>query len=366
MQDHVDNTPTKKKRNPEAITQEKIDFSTFKPIDKKKIELKMKSNDAKVEFLPLSRDYSLSSLFFSFFDDEFLDELIEYNSSKAERLPSLFAKQNNSRAYPDIQQSKRDLVIRFYAIKLFILSNPEATLVDNFKTGTSLEVPGYEDFSMSYEMFEKMNVNFIIPISLVGTFNARLDQFLSHTGRIVCFDEKHKNCQENHNHARWAKGKQGHWISECSILGPKTGLPYMLRVMPTTTVDNRNVEDEPYNNKLVSELVEDAYTNVHDESILVADGYYPDIAGRKYCKKNEKLYLFKVSKKRFPELFATAEKAIDINDRDDFVVLHSEETQEHFMFYISYQGKKVKKKRNIDQRIHQHQCSKEIPRAEYN
>jgi hypothetical protein len=114
--------------------------------------------------------------------------------------------------------------------------------------------------------------------------------------------------------------------------------------MPTTTVDNLNVEDEPYNNKLVSELLEDAYTNVHDESILVADGYYPDVAGRRYCKNNEKLYIFKVSKKRFPELFAKAYQAIDINNRDDFVVLYSEETNEHFMFYISYQGKKVKQK----------------------
>jgi hypothetical protein len=66
--------------------------------------------------------------------------------------------------------------------------------------------------------------------------------------------------------------------------------------MPTTTLDNRNVENEPYNNKLVSELIEEAYSDVNDDSILVADDYYPDRMGRKYCRSNEKLYLFKEQK----------------------------------------------------------------------
>jgi hypothetical protein len=344
MQDHIDTTPTKKKRDLD-FTQETIDFTTtFKPINIKKTELKMKSADSKVEILPLSRDHSISALFFSIFDDEFLDQLIEYNLTKKDKLPPIFLKNENTRTFPDIQQAKRNFIIQFYATKLFILSKPENTLRENFKSKTSIEVPGYEDYAMSYEVFEKMNVHFTIPIGLVDSLNIRLSKLIAHTGRIVCFDEKHKSCKENHYHARWAKGKQGHWISESSILGPATGLPYIIRLMPTTTVDERNAEDEPYNNKLVSELIEDAYTDISNDSILVADGYYPDRTGRKYCKLNEKLYLFKVSKLRFGELFQEAKKHIDEKNRDDFVVLYSEETKEHFMYYISYQGSKVKEK----------------------
>jgi hypothetical protein len=344
IQDFTKNTSPNKKQNID-FSQDKINFrTTFKPIDKKKIELKMKSSDSKVVLLPKNRNYSLSSLFFSIFDDEFLDQLIEYNSIDPQHLPKVFSKYHNTRDYPNIQQTKRNLVKQFYATKLFIFSNPTLTLKDNFNSGYSIKIPNYEQYSMSFSTYEKMNVHFVIPISLVGSLNIRLSQPISHTGRIVCFDEKHKVCQDNHYHARWAKGKYGHWISEVSILGPTTGLPYMLRLMPTTKVDNRNMNEEPYNNKFVSELIEDSYTNVHNESILVADGYYPDLTGRKYMIENNKLYLMKVSKKRFPDLFTEAKKHIDEKNRDDFVVLFSEETNEHFMFYISYQGKKVKQK----------------------
>jgi hypothetical protein len=344
MQDIVENTPTKKKRDT-IFTQETIDFTTtFKPIDTKKIEIKMKNPDSKVKIVPRNRNHSASSLFLSIFDNEFLDQLIEYNSTKSDELPHIFSKNNNTRTYPNVQQAKRDFVIQFYATKLYILSHPENTLMENFKSGSSIEVPGYEHYSMSFKLFENMNVKFVIPIELVQSLNTRLALFLEHTGRIVSFDEKHKSCQENHQHARWAKGKYGHWVSESSILGPTTGLPFVFRLMPTTTLDNRNVENEPYNNKLVSELIEEAYSDVNDDSILVADGYYPDRMGRKYCRSNEKLYLFKVSKKRFSELFVEAKKHINQNNRDDFVVLYSEETKEHFMYYISYQSSKVKEK----------------------
>jgi hypothetical protein len=346
MQDYIDAKPTNKKTKLD-FSQETIDFTTtFKPIDTKKIELKLKSVDSKVNIISQSRTSSLSDLFFTIFDDAFLDQLIEYNSSPANliNLPSIFSKTQNSRTYPNIQQSKRNFIIQFYALKLFILSDPKNTLRENFQRGKSIEVPGYEKFSMSFDIFEKMHVHFIIPIALVDSLNARFASFISHTGRILCFDEKHKNCQETHKHARWEKGKHGHWVCESSILGPTTGLPYVIRLMPTTYLDSRNVEDEPYNNKKVSELIEQAYNDIDKDTILVADGYYPDRVGRKFCRSNEKLYLFKVSQKRFKELFEEAKKHIDEKNRDDFVVLYSEETKEHFMFYISYQGSKEKEK----------------------
>lgn len=344
MQGYINATPTKKKKDSD-FSQEKIDFTTtFKPINTKKIELKLKSPDSKVEIIPPNRNPSLSDLFFSIFDNEFLDQLIKYNLTNLGNLPPIFSKNNNTRTYPDIQQAKRKFIIQFYATKLYILSDPKNTLKENFNVGKSIEVPGYEEYAMSFDIFEKMNVHFTIPIALIDSLNTRLGALISDTGRIVCFDEKHKECRDNHYHARWAKNKYGHWISESSILAPTTGLPYIIRLMPTTSIDNRNVEDEPYNNKLVSELIEDAYTDVNDHSILVADGYYPDRLGRRFCRSNEKLYLFKASKKRFAELFAEAKKHIDEKNHDDFVVLYSEETKEHFMYYISYQHSKVKEK----------------------
>jgi hypothetical protein len=146
-------TLQKRKNEIWSFTQDKINFTTtFKPIDTKKNELKMKHPDSKVVILPLDRNYSSSSLFFSIFDDEFLDQLIEYNSIYPQHLPLIFSKYQNTRKYPNIQQEKRNLVIQFYATKLFINANPKLTLRENFSSGKSIKVPNYEHYSMTFDI----------------------------------------------------------------------------------------------------------------------------------------------------------------------------------------------------------------------
>lgn len=225
-------------------------------------------------------------MFFSLLTTEFLDELITYNSNSnnLKYLPPLFSKTESSRAYPNIQQAKRDFVIKFYATKLFIQHKPALKLRDNFKSGVSIEVPGYEQHSMSYDIFEKMNSNFFIPIALVKNLNNILSSLVK-TGRIVVLDEKQKDCSKGYTHgghARWAKKKTGHWITESSVLGPTTSLPIINLLMPLTKVNEITVEDEPYNNVPNSELVKETYQHMNKESILITDGYYPDMNVRRY------------------------------------------------------------------------------------
>lgn len=181
MQDHIAATPKKKKRDT-VFTQDIIDFTTtFKPMNKKKIELKMKNEDSKVVIIPPTRNASLSALFLSIFTKEFLDELIEYHSNNLENLPAIFSKNNNTRTYPDIQQAKRDFIIQFYATKLYILSDPKYTLLENFNSGTSIVVPGYEDYAMSFAIFEKMNVHFTILVDLCASMKST-----KNAKRIIC------------------------------------------------------------------------------------------------------------------------------------------------------------------------------------
>lgn len=283
----IESTPIKKKRINLKTTQDTINFNTtFKPIDTKKLELKLKSPDSQVQLTHSKRINSLADIFFSMLNDDLLDKIIEYNStpSNLKNLPAIFSKSESTRRIPDVQQAKRDLAITFYATKLYIQHNPANNLVDNFTVGSSIEVPNFEIYSMSLATFEKMNSNFFIPIALVKDLNVNLASPIK-TGRIVCLDEKHKECTQeyaNGGHARWAKKKYGHWITESAITGPKTGLPIIQLLMPITSVIESNVEDEPYNKVPNSELVKEAYENMQEDSILLADGYYPDMNVRRY------------------------------------------------------------------------------------
>ena len=264
IQNIIKNTPNKKKRISLKTTQDTINFNTtFKPIDNKKKELKMKSPDLKVELLKANRTNSLSDIFFSMLDIELLDKIIEYNATpqNLKNLPAIFSKKESTRDIPNVQQAKRDFVIIFYATKLYIQQNPEKNLVDNFNVGSSIEVPNFEIHSMSFKIFEKMNRNFFIPIAIVKDLNENLASLIK-TGRIVCLDEKQKECKSEYKHARWAKKKYGHWITESAVIGPLTGLPIIQLLMPLTKVDRLNVEDEPYNDVPNAELVKETYEHM--------------------------------------------------------------------------------------------------------
>lgn len=287
IQNIIESTPNKRKRINMKTNQDVINFTTtFKPIDVKKLELKMKSLNLKTELLKANSNNSLSDIFFSMLDEELLDKIIEYNSTpqNIKNLPTLFSKNESTRNIPNIQQAKRDFVIIFYATKLYIQQNPKKNLVDNFNIGSSIEVPDFEIHSMSFKTFEKMNRNFIIPIALVKELNENMASLIK-TGRIVCLDEKHKGCSNQYQHgghARWAKKKYGHWITESAIDGPTTGLPILQLLMPLTKVDRLSVEDEPYNDLPNSELVKETYKYMDEGSILITDGYYPDMNVRRY------------------------------------------------------------------------------------
>jgi hypothetical protein len=56
-------------------------------------------------------------------------------------------------------------------------------------------------------------------------------------------------------------------------------MPYLMRVMPITSVEGRNVVDEPYNNLKNHEIVLEAAEDCETDSILVFDSHYMDLEG---------------------------------------------------------------------------------------
>lgn len=218
------------------------------------------------------------------------------------------------------------------------MSNPSRALDDMFP----FEFEEY-DFQMTRKEFYAMNNNIRIPIQLVKELNVRLSATTTTTGRIVCTDEKHREVQIGWKYSRFAKNKNGHWITETTLLGPTTALPLFILLQPTTSVDIKQYDNEPYNNVPVNEQLTNVVELTDQHSIHIADSYYPDILGMRELARRDTLYMFKVSKKRFLILFNEAEKILEKRLKKkkrkvkigDFVVMRSEETQQHFMMYVS-------------------------------
>jgi hypothetical protein len=275
-------------------------------------------------------------IFYQFMDDDLLNLLIEYNilDDVKDKLPPLFRKYNDSRKLGDIQFAQRKKLIQYYAIRFAITSNYKSSLADMFP----FKIDGYDEFSMTIKEFSNINNNFRFPIQLVKELNNRFNNMINTSGRIVCTDEKHREVQIGWKHSRYAKNKNGHWITESTILGPTTALPLFVLLQPTTTVNIKSYDQEPYNNIPVNELLLNIVNISNDLSIHIADSYYPDTLGMRELATKGSLYLFKVSKKRFKELFDKADvimKQKGLTKINDFVVLYSEETEQYFMVYVS-------------------------------
>jgi hypothetical protein len=129
-------------------------------------------------------------------------------------------------------------------------------------------------------------------------------------------------------------------------------MPYLMRLMPITSVTGKDVTDEPFNNLKNHQIVLAATEYSEKESILVFDSHYMDLEGtcfrytffflilqgKKKLVADDRKFIAKVNPAWFPELAAEAKKHLGKRE-DDFVVLYSEELEEHFMMCNSMTSK---------------------------
>jgi hypothetical protein len=103
-------------------------FKTFHAIDTQALKLYLKGDQN------LSTSFNLKSatiptqIFHLILPDSLIDRLIEINVDRHASIPALFFKNKLSKN-KNIQREKRNLVIRYFACKLFILSNPNRALI---------------------------------------------------------------------------------------------------------------------------------------------------------------------------------------------------------------------------------------------
>jgi hypothetical protein len=314
-----------KKKKPNKAREEKL-LGFQKLADDEEVALVQ--SDLKTEFQFPDRDPSLLKLFLYHFDVEFIDLLIQENLELTEinQLPPVFWNPAQQTRRRDLDIERRRLVLKFVATRLYIMSNPTKKLKGNW--------PIRQDLSHLYiarDPFRLMLSNMLIRLNMVEALNERLARYIK-SGRHVMIDEKHKGTNREQHLARWVHGKDpnwGHWITEATTIGPYTGMPILIKLMPLTSTEPRNVTLEPYNNLSLVDVHREIAPTLAAGTFIVEDAYYLDDQSRTYLREQDIKYLSAINPIRFAEVWEVCEKFVQ--KKGDWVIMESKTTNEHAM-----------------------------------
>lgn len=327
VEEHIENLKqsSAKKKKPNKPREDTID-GFVKLGDDEEVALFL--SDLKTEFTFPVRKPSLIELILYIFDDEFLDLLIDENIEIAEpnQLPPLFSNPSLNSRRRDLEQERRKLVLSFFATRFFIMSNPTKELKKNFPLNENAPI-----MCLNRDNFILMNTHMLIRLSMVEAVNSRLSKYVL-SGRHVMLDEKHKGAPRDHHLTRWVHGKDpnwGHWITEITTIAPLTGMPILLKCMPLTSTEPRNVTIEPFNNLSLVDVHREAITCIREGSIIVEDAYYLDDQSRTLLRENGVDYISSINPVRFKEVWAECEKYVQ--SKGDWVIMKNITTKEHAM-----------------------------------
>jgi hypothetical protein len=315
------NVELKKKKLNGPRTEKIIGFETLDDDD----EVVLKNSNLNTELLFPKRNPTLIDLFLYYFDDQFLDLMIKTNTQIPEcKLPSIYFISNDSRRRV-AQELKRNDLLCFIATRFSIMSNPQSTFRKNWK------IPHQDELFMGENKFQELLVHMQIRLNMVSELNERLGKYIK-SGRYVSLDEKHKGTHKDHHLARWVHGKDpnwGHWITELVTIAPKTSLPILIKLMPLTSTDPKNVTIEPFNNYNLKDVHKEILDVIRKDTIIVEDAYYLDDKSRTLLRKHNIPYISAINPKRFEEIWVECSKHVE--EKGDWIILYNKNTKEHAM-----------------------------------
>ncbi len=194
-------------------------------------------------------------------------------------------------------------LFRYYAQKMRIYSHQKdlATVRDHFPM--TADLPG----SFGYEWF--MSIHSKVRADR-ASFELASDILTDHwiAGEYVCIDEKHYPFKGNSPYKRFVSNKKppwGHWVTEVCVKGPKTGLTYVLKMIPF-------MDKSWPMKKLLLTCLRGVLHGEGKKPIAVADAYYPDTAIVEYWTQpdTKQPFLMSMNEKRLAYLWKILDKSV--------------------------------------------------------
>ncbi len=119
---------------------------------------------------------------------------------------------------------------------------------------------------------------------------------------VITIDEKLRGFSGESPYLRFVPNKDpkyGHWITEASIKGKYTGMPYLINAFPVQQKSGPTMLGF-YEHALQGISVDDK-----KNTVVVSDAYYMDDACRRYLRSNKGMYLAAINPTRFSEVWET-------------------------------------------------------------
>lgn len=322
--------PKKKKLN--VAREEKL--TGFEKLVKTQ-EVAMVQSELKTEFTFPDRNPTLLNLFLYHFDDEFIDLMILKNTENEQQLPPLFYNTKENTKRRDLSLERRKLVLKYLATRLFIMSSPKKKLSENWPIDKK-----FGGLFLGRDNFRLMLSNMLIRLNMVGEVNERLGKFIL-SGRYINIDEKHKGTNRSQYLARWVQGKDphwGHWITEVTTIAPKTDMPLLLKLLPLTSTEPKNVTDEPYNNLNLVDVHKEIIPCIRKGTVIVEDAYYLDHQSRTFLREKDIKYISSINPVRFSEVWDECKKFVE--KKGDWVIMKNKDSDEVAMMRWDPMGEK--------------------------
>jgi hypothetical protein len=185
-------------------------------------------------------------------------------------------------------------VRKFRAVRIWITGKRPKPLWEKWK----LPADVFGEKPMGRDSYKRLQGLWLCPSAVVLLNEA--SQSVIEVPEVLTIDEKLKGFTGETPYLRYVPNKDptnGHWITECTMKAPKSGLPFLVNAIPVQQAEGPTML-EFYQNSLG--WMDDEQKK---KVVIVSDAYYMDDASRRWLRANHFKYLVSVNPQRFREVW---------------------------------------------------------------
>ncbi len=182
---------------------------------------------------------------------------------------------------------------QYFALRTFMYGKHRSTIKETFQ----LLREEFGEKSMGHGKFERLQRAWLCPEAAQIINNASQAAF--HTSEVITIDEKLKPYYGESPFLRYVPNKdppKGHWITETTMKGAATGLPFLLNCYPVQQ------ESGPTCLELFQACLSWIPEGKRKDIVVVSDAYYMDDASRTWLRAAGFMYLAAINPTRFKEV----------------------------------------------------------------
>jgi hypothetical protein len=233
-----------------------------------------------------------------------------------------------------ITKYRHGLTIRdvreYWAVRIFIQSSTKKKWRDNFPLPPQL----FSNGTMGHGRYQRLQQVWICPEAVEKLNSAA--QALVKLPEVVTMDEKLVPFEGESPFFRYVPNKDpnwGHWISETTIKGRKTGLPYLVNAFPVQ--QNSGPTMLEFYQHALNEIPAERRPSI----VVVSDAYYLDDQSRTWLRDSGFKYLMAVNPTPFKEVWDPLK--LKVKHIGEFAVAWNQDTREVAVHYWSPENGKI-------------------------